>query len=159
MSWNTTQLWKLSPRSTYVALEYRKRLLFKGLYGFYLWIWNAALSLHWKMSCVCSQGTACVQRVRSQVAALCISRHLEPLVALPTGKKEAAAGHAPDLCWAVASIVGKTNSLILDHIAACSKASCIPQLFHKLLRIWERICQLLGQLYLHLLLLCSNQGR
>lgn len=88
--------------------------------------------------CPCTEKwAACVAKwqhvckgLGTRLLLLCISRHLWPLVALPTGKKEAAAGHAPDLCWAVASIVGKTNSLILDHIAACSKASCIPQLFY-----------------------------
>lgn len=144
-----------------IALEYRTGLPLKALYRFLLSDTKCSILLpHWKISCTMSPSDS-THRVRSKVPAFV---HLTPFVATCctlTGKKEAAAGHAPDLRWAVASIVGKTMN---RQPYFGSHSSLFKSILHspavpQLLCIWERTCQLLRQLYLHLLLLCSNQGR
>ena len=84
------------------------------------------------MSCMSyNQGTAC-KGLAARFLPFCASRFVcSYLLSFQGGRKKQLRGMRQTCAGLSLPLWGRwTGSLILDHIAACSKASCIPQLLH-----------------------------
>lgn len=80
---------------------------------------------------VYNQGTAC-KGLAARFLPFCASRFIcSYLLSFQGGRKKQLRGMRQTCAGLSLPLWGRwTGSLILDHIAACSKASCIPQLLH-----------------------------